>query len=59
MASLPRKLKCIKRILQNFLSVYILTLVQIKLQEEIEMNMGWNEDAYEMMEHEVKGVSRT
>ena len=27
--------------------------------KEIEMNMGWNGDAYEMMKHEMKGVSRT
>jgi hypothetical protein len=36
-----------ERILQNFLSVYILTLVQIKLQEKkIEMKTGCNDDAY-------------
>jgi hypothetical protein len=44
MASLPRKLKVHKgRILQESLSVYILTLVQIKLQEEKrdEYRMKW------------------
>jgi hypothetical protein len=38
---------------------YILILVQIKLQEKIEMNMGWNGNAYEMVKHEMKEVSST
>jgi hypothetical protein len=34
-------------------------LYKLSCKKEIEMNMGWNEDAYEIMEHEMKGVSNT
>jgi hypothetical protein len=32
---------------------------KLSCKKEIEMNMGWNGDAYEMMKHEMKRVSST